>query len=289
MLESSTSANRLFQPGFPGAFLQENSERFQGLIDAASADPATPAALRGLEASADFLELVLVAAAVQEAALLAGVTGIVELERAQALIARSAQAISGLDVKGTLERHSMIAASGARLLASGLDDNVLPDLPATVARMARVAAALVEACPILDLERAAEVHARPEAGHRCRVAYDRLAAFALRHDARAGVQVKSAGHAYMEGRLSIDEVASLVGRPVPDAVTLLEHLGYSRPPDVVMLTEDARREALSKLAYDRKERQGRPRSSPELVDRDVVATQRIEGVDARPWLPPAKA
>jgi hypothetical protein len=93
------------------------------------------------------------------------------------------------------------------------------------------------------------------------------------------------GQAYADGRLSIDELASLLGADVPDALAHLEQQGFRRVPEHLRLTAEARHERLSRIREDRLARQGEPAPAPELVRREVIASQRIEGIDARQWLP----
>lgn len=72
---------------------------------------------------------------------------------------------------------------------------------------------------------------------------------------------------------------------VPDAVALLEERGFRRSVDGLRLSADARHERLRRIREDRLARGGRPVPSPAYVVRDVIASQRIEGIDARSWLP----
>jgi hypothetical protein len=124
----------------------------------------------------------------------------------------------------------------------------------------------------------------PELAHRCQLAWDGLRSFVARHVHPAGDVVATAGRAYAEGRLDIDEVATILGVAVADAVALLEEHGFRRSVDRLLLTDDRRRERLEALATERQLRGGRPLLDAAWVDREVVASQRIEDIDARPWL-----
>ncbi len=97
--------------------------------------------------------------------------------------------------------------------------------------------------------------------------------------------VTAAGRAYADGHASVDEVAAMLDLNVPDVIALLEEHGFRRSVDGLRLTAEARRERLRRIRADRVAREGHPVLSPAYVVRDVIASQRIEGVDVRPWLP----
>jgi hypothetical protein len=67
-------------------------------------------------------------------------------------------------------------------------------------------------------------------------------------------------------------------------IFLLEENGFQRPLDVIRLSDEERAEILRKMRTDRLQRGGVPEYCKDLVDRDVIASERIEGVDARPWI-----
>jgi hypothetical protein len=96
--------------------------------------------------------------------------------------------------------------------------------------------------------------------------------------------VGAAGHAYAEGRLSIDEVAAVLAMGVPDAVALLEQQGFRRTVDGLRLTADKRAQRLRTIREDRIARAGATSARADWVAREVIASQRIEDIDARPWL-----
>jgi hypothetical protein len=54
--------------------------------------------------------------------------------------------------------------------------------------------------------------------------------------------------------------------------------------DGLRLSEEVRRERLRLIREERLGRGGEPAPSPEYVLRDVIASQRLAGIDARPWL-----
>ncbi|HEY2510253.1 MAG TPA: hypothetical protein VGI39_05335 [Polyangiaceae bacterium] len=70
-----------------------------------------------------------------------------------------------------------------------------------------------------------------------------------------------------------------------DAVAFLEDHGHARPLEALRLTDEERARRYAAMRADRLARCGaRPDDAGRLVMRNVVASQRIEGVDARSWL-----
>jgi hypothetical protein len=53
---------------------------------------------------------------------------------------------------------------------------------------------------------------------------------------------------------------------------------------VIALTDEGREAILDRIRRRRLE-EGQPSDSDEWIAREVIASQRIEGVDARPWIP----
>lgn len=92
------------------------------------------------------------------------------------------------------------------------------------------------------------------------------------------------GEAYADGRLSLDQAADALQMDRADVVALFEDSGFTRPIDVIRLTADERARLLAAIRKDRAQRSGAAIDSIDLAKRSVVTTQRIEGVDARPWI-----
>jgi hypothetical protein len=82
--------------------------------------------------------------------------------------------------------------------------------------------ALLAQCPIQYLEGLADRTGRADLGHRCRLAYDSLLAFARRNDPHHDRATRTAGHAYAGGRLSLSEVCAVPDVTPSDAVAFLE-------------------------------------------------------------------
>ncbi len=81
----------------------------------------------------------------------------------------------------------------------------------------------------------------------------------------------------------------MMGVPTEDAVVWLETNGFSRPLEVIRLPADERRERLAAITVRRTAGAVSSQDDEDGIRREVLASQRIEDVDARPWLPPAKA
>jgi hypothetical protein len=161
------------------------------------------------------------------------------------------------------------------------DDRVGADMQSVV----RSSKAVLASCPIEQLEERAHGASLEPVGHRCRHAYDTLGALVRRNDESRDGARKVTARLYAEGRVTLSEVAELLQLPTPDAIVFLEEHGYARPLDVIRLSDDERAKRYAAMRADRRSRNGKaPDEARPLVVRNVVASQRIEGVDARPWV-----
>lgn len=225
------------------------------------------------------LELSLLMSSVQEAVTRLGFATAAdvarEIERVDALVIT----LSRLDPQQVIEENGDVLAPLTRLQLSA-------DAPASVdlGLVVRAIQSLLLHCPIAALERAGHDHAFAELAHRCRVAFDGLGAFIARNSHPHHQAIMAAGTAYAEGRLSIDEVAAVLALSVPDAVALLQEHGFRRSVAILRLSDAQRAERLHVIRQERLARDGVPNTDPHLVSRDVIASQRIEDIDARPWL-----
>lgn len=156
--------------------------------------------------------------------------------------------------------------------------------PPSPAVMLRGIRSFIEACPIEYLELVGRNAGLAGTAHRCRLAYDALRTYVVRNDPETNVRVRLVGRGYSQGVLSAEEAATLLDVSITDAVALLEAHGHQRPIDVIGLTSQERAERLGSIRADRLRRQGAVDFSRELLLRDVVASERIENVDARKWL-----
>lgn len=89
------------------------------------------------------------------------------------------------------------------------------------------------------------------------------------------------GERYERGEVSIQELAEVWSVSIPDMIERLEGMGIARRPDAVRLSTEERRVRLAKLRADRLARDGNPVPDADAVNRSVIASQRIEGIDAR--------
>jgi hypothetical protein len=142
--------------------------------------------------------------------------------------------------------------------------------------------AIVTECPIFEMLILAKIADQPSLGHRATVAFDALQSFVWRHDSGRAETLRIVGEQYQLGHLRLKEVAQLMGMPPSNAVFELERGGYGRTIETMTISSDERNKIYSNL------RLGRHRTlSPvdlDLVKRDTIASERIEGVDAREWI-----
>jgi len=149
----------------------------------------------------------------------------------------------------------------------------------------RAMRSILEACPIDDLESLAAIHGIEDWGHRCRVAYDRIHAFVLRNDPEEEEKLRIVGRGFALGELELREVASLLNLHPVDAIALLESRGFARSLSVIRLPADQRIERLNALRSQRMAKKSDPpRFARETIARDVIASERMEGIDARAWI-----
>ncbi len=95
---------------------------------------------------------------------------------------------------------------------------------------------------------------------------------------------EASGRDYAAGKMSLQEVAATLGLSTTDSVFWLDLHGFARDIKRIRLGPEKRRERLESIARERKERRGEPVVDLNRVEREVASSQRIEGVDARPWL-----
>lgn len=152
----------------------------------------------------------------------------------------------------------------------------------TVTRRVR---SVLDACPIDEIEQCAATLGLEDWGHRARVAFDGLQAFLFRTDERCVEQLRIAGSAYARGHISVDEVATLLAVHPVDALAMLDQGGFHRSLELIEMGDDASAKVYERMRADRLSRPRAFEPSAEMVARDVVASERIEGVDARRWIP----
>jgi hypothetical protein len=234
-----------------------------------------------LAGSASFLELGLLLVGVTEAAAMCGVQSVDELTSSAQRVLTLAQGLTGLNIERVLKEQLGYFQQGAEGPAPReLDPKTAHE------NLIWQAQSVVVSCPIVALERLSQATHRPDLGHRCRMAWEALRAAVRRSSAPDDPRVDTLGVAYAEGRLTFQELVTLMAMRPEDVVALLEQRGYVRPVEKIRSAPDLQRR-LQAAKDDRKRRNGLPDPRPALLAREVVATQRIENVDARPWVPNA--
>ncbi len=230
-----------------------------------------------VEQSATVLRFVVALAAVTEAVheleLRTVADAIAKIDEVTALACR----IARLDVAEALCR-------GPRLQEEPRALHAAEPPAASLVVVARAVMSLVALCPIENIEERAQRLSLEARGHEARVAYDWLRAFVRRHRPNTDRSTHVACRAYAEGRLSVTEVAELLGMVPSDAVFYLEAHGFCRTTDALRLSQEARDGILRRLRDDRLHRKGAPSPSQDLIARDVISSERIESVDARAWV-----
>lgn len=107
----------------------------------------------------------------------------------------------------------------------------------------------------------------------------RLRLFVLRHGHHVAFDE------YRRGTRSLSSIASEAGLDICDVVSVAEELGVARDVDVIRLSADARAEMNRAIEAARRQRLVFGESSNrDLGRRDAIASQRLEGVDARKLL-----
>jgi hypothetical protein len=179
-----------------------------------------------------------------------------------------------------LDLQAVVSESQKRLAALAQ-----PDLRIEISMqlLVRVTKSAIEACPIDRLERIAVDHGLEVWGNRCRVAHTALKGFVFRNDEQQPPRIRLLGRQYVRGELSAQEVSTILGVPVFDVLVLLESYGFNRPLETLALAAEQRATFFERIRADRLHRKGQPVTDPELAARDVIASERLEGVDARQW------
>ncbi|MDQ6926874.1 MAG: hypothetical protein M3154_11660 [Candidatus Eremiobacteraeota bacterium] len=150
--------------------------------------------------------------------------------------------------------------------------------------LVRVVRAQLDACPIRDVQAAAAAAGHDAWGWRAVAACNGLRLFLLRNDPAVRTRVDAIGELYQIGRLTTTQVTELLGMDQSDTIALLELAGYARAPQAIALPENERAVRLGAIRADRLRRAGTASDFGRYVDRAVVASERIEGVDARRWI-----
>jgi len=194
---------------------------------------------------------------------------------------------AGLDrhVRAAFPDVAVAARDIRRILGEALSEDLPHDWPTMEwSQVVRSFDAIVTECPIVQFELMGRRLNEPHLAHRARSAYDALRAFVRRHDPERAEVMRIVGEQYQRGNIRIRDAARLLGLTTSDAVFELEQDGFGRAAPEITLTESERAAAYQRLRQRRLQRSTPPVVDPELVERDVIASERIEGVDARAWI-----
>ena len=184
-----------------------------------------------------------------------------------AKITERAHLIAGFDVRPFLS--SVGAASTLPVPAS--DDLQLDRLREVFSR--HVLASLA-AFPAEEVKALTTQLDDAEMAHRIFQDAQKLAAIARRADDVWAHRLNDAGALFLEGRIEVADVARLWGRAPQEVAADFERLGFVRQVETIELDDVERRRRLAQVTRS-------SGASRERIARDVVASQRIEGIDAR--------
>lgn len=235
---------------------------------------------RLIEEMARGLEVVLASAAIAEVAIEEGAETVGDVDPTTDRFAEKAEALCGRDPREVFAEHERWLKEAVRSATAA------PPTPET--RLTSMLALLLTGGrAFADLEIDQFTHAAAHLGvrtwgHRLQQADDTLRSFLRRHEPHRDERLAAAGKLYAEGRISIDDAAGLLGMRPWDVVAEFESSHFCRPLAKISLSAAERTGLLERIRERRLSGVGGP--SNELVARDVIATQRIEGVDARPWV-----
>lgn len=115
----------------------------------------------------------------------------------------------------------------------------------------------------------------PERGHELWSLADRLTSVVLRLQSDVGERFAEAARLYRHGQLEISEIGRLLGWAPERVAYEFERFGVTRTVETLTMTADARAARLDRIAASTHV------PSASLARRDAVASQRIEGIDAR--------
>jgi hypothetical protein len=86
---------------------------------------------------------------------------------------------------------------------------------------------------------------------------------------------------YLDGTVSLHDLATVLERSRADLLAEFDAAGFDRPVGAIRLRHEERASILARLRADRLDRKGEPIVDGDKVCRDVIASQRFEGIDAR--------
>lgn len=242
-------------------------------------EPHGDKARRLVRSTAALLDFVYVSAVLVESAHRHGARTLGDIVAMGEAICREAHSLTSLNPLDVVRENAALVARMSEVATPSLEDTI-PDLATIVS----ASDAMVRAFPEKEIAALATGAAIPEDGARIQVTLDGLRRFVKRNDPWMDQRLKLVGPEYASGRLELAAAAQVLELAIPDAVAKLEECGYARLPEHIELPADERDRLYKALRSDRIARGGIPHSSSATVARDVIATQRIESVDARCWV-----
>jgi hypothetical protein len=242
-------------------------------------EPQGDSARRFIQAMSALLDFVYVSAVCVESAHRQGAKTLRDTVAMSDAICHEAQALTSLHPLEVMRENPALIAQVTEARMPSLEDPI-PDLAAIVS----ASDAMVRAFPEKELTDLLSKVAIPEIGARIQVTLDGIRRFIKRNDPWMDQRLKLVGPEYAAGRLEIAGAALVLELTVPDTVAKLEECGYARALEHIELSADERNRFYQALRSDRLARNGKPAPSSATIARDVIATQRIESVDARSWV-----
>ncbi|MBT9555931.1 MAG: hypothetical protein IV100_07880 [Myxococcales bacterium] len=260
------------------------SERQQECVDALTNElrSVRELTIQQIEIALDFVELTLFTGVVYEGLVREGATWL-EAMRSQS-IQHHVQAFSGIDFP-TARRAIANLVANKHLpepkppKRTPVRPELLPHVVRCVRESLSASAEYVES--VVEGARALD---RPDLAFRLARAFVKMQAFLVRHE--AAPETLALSTLYAKGSVSAQEFADVLKLSVPDGIALLEELGACRPIGVMRLSTEERRSKAERLRGSRSTVRENPELDAAHAARSVIASQRIEDVDARPWVHP---
>lgn len=253
-------------------YLTASSRDHAGTVDRAGL-------ARLIENLARGLELVLAGGAVIDVAMERGARCLRDVDAVIAGVTNPAEFLCVRHPREIIEEHERWLKEAAAALAA------TPTPPETSLEAVRdvylLGGRIAADLPVDGMARLADELGVSAWGHRLRLAHEAIRAFLRRHDPQRDHRIALIGRAYAAGKLSLEEAAGVSGLDPWDLIAELEAGHFCRPLSTISL-DPAQRAAL--LVRIRAERLRGPVSRGDLAAREVIASQRIEGIDARPWV-----
>lgn len=192
--------------------------------------------------------------------------------------------IEDVGVATGISPEQFSASVGVLTARVSTEDLPPPTLDQTMQVTRRAADQWLRFFPVNEVSKLAHSAGLGDLAHRINVAFEQLSAIHRRMHLPETDTFRIVGMAYVKGEIELHLAARVLGLSRPDLLAALESHGFARPLETISLSQPQRDAILGRLREDRARRTGKPSFDAALVARDVVASQRIEGVDARRWM-----